>query len=157
MTCRAGRRAVAGAQAGRCDHAGLRQRRAQGVAQCRRTGHRTRQAVADAHRHRGWRRRVIRDHVEMRVEGRGLERRDGRQVEQVGEGAQMRMADAAEAVLHRVQRLDQQIGPARQVADRLAHLHQCRRVERCAAGARARTPRPVRCHTSFLPRGSWSR
>ena len=71
----------------------------------------------------GGRRRLAFLHdVEMRVEGRDLVDLGQRQLHLGGERREMRGREMAVAVLDEMQMLDQQIAPARPVAEQRAHL-----------------------------------
>ena len=78
------------------------------------------QAVADPDGERRRRRLALLDHVEVRIEGRDLVHRRLRQPHLLGERGEMRGREMAVAVLDQVQMLDQQIAPARPVAEQRA-------------------------------------
>ena len=80
------------------------------------------QAVADPHGERRRRRLALLHHIEMGVEGRDLVDLGLRQAHLLGERRQMRGREMAVAVLDQVQMLDQQVAPARAVAEQGPHL-----------------------------------
>ena len=82
------------------------------------------QAVADPDRERRRRRLALLDHVEVRIECCGFVHRRLGQPHLLGERGEMRGAEVAVAVLDQMQMLDQQIAPARPVAEQRAHLDQ---------------------------------
>ncbi len=77
-------------------------------------------------------------HVEMRVEGRGLEHFRKRQLHLVGKGREMRRRDLAVLVLDQVQMLDQEIALPRPVTEQKLDFVRGRRVDlpalRCGFG-----------------------
>ena len=75
------------------------------------------QAVADPDGERRRRRLVLLDHVEMGVEGRDLVDLGLRQAHLLGERREMGGREVAVAVLDQMQMLDQQIAPARPLAE----------------------------------------
>ena len=68
----------------------------------------------------------------MRVEGRDLVDLGLRELHLVGERREMRGGEMPVAVLDEMQMLDQQIAPARPVAEQRAHLVERRRVDLAA-------------------------
>ena len=112
------RRGVAAADAGRAHHANA----GTGVVlqflqQFFRAQHRAGQGIADAD---GQRRDVglaFLHHVEMRVEGRGLEHFGEGELHLVGERGEMGRGNLVIFVLDQVQVLDQEVAPPRPVAE----------------------------------------
>ena len=78
----------------------------------------------------------------MGVEGRDLVDLGLGEPHLLGERGQMRGRQVAEAVLDQVQMLDQQVAPARPVAEQRAHLVERRILELAALGLRP--PRRLR-------------
>ena len=124
------RRGVAAADAGRAHHADARAgTRLQFVQQLFRAQHGAGERVADAN---GERRDVglaLLHHVEMRVEGRGLEHLRESQLHLVGERREVRRGNLAVGVLDQVQMLDQQVAPARPVAEQKRNLFSGLRID----------------------------
>ena len=87
-------------------------------------------ALAHAHRDRR-RRRAVRHHVEMRVEGRNLVDLGERKPHLARKRGEMRRGEVADAVLQQVEMLDQQVAAARPVAEQRPHLFE-RRADRPA-------------------------
>ena len=135
------RRCIAAADAGRAHHADAGAGTVlQFVQQFFRTQHRAGQGVADAD---GERRDVLLallHHVEMRVEGRGLEHFGKRQLHLVGKRGKMRGGDLVILVLDQVQMLDQQIAPPRPVAEQKLDLVRGRRIDLAAFWRRLGAP-----------------
>ena len=131
------RRAVAAAHAGRGDDPRLREGRAQGVQQRRRARQLAGEAVADAQGERRRRVLALLHRVEMGVEGRDLpDLRHGephffRQRRQVPRG------EMPEAALEPVQIFDQELAPARCIAQQRLHLRQRLRLDLAPLGLRA--------------------
>ena len=75
-------------------------------------------------------------HVEMRVEGRGLEHFGERQLHLVGERREMRRGNLVIFVLDQMQMLDQQIAPPRPVAEQKLDLVRGGRIDLAALGRR---------------------
>ena len=94
-----------------------------------RAGHGAGQAVADPHRHRRRRRLAFLHHVEMGVEGRDLVDLGERQLHLLRQRGEMRGGEMAVAVLDQVQMLDQQVAPARAVAEQRLDLGKRRRID----------------------------
>ena len=92
-----------------------------------------------AHPHRDGRRRRLAflHHVEMGVEGRDLVDFGERELHLLRQRREMRGGEMAVAVLDQVQVLDQQVAPARPVAEQRAHLVERLRLD-LAALRRAR-------------------
>jgi type VI secretion system secreted protein Hcp len=110
-----------------------RQPRQQGA----RAGQLARQPGAHAHGQPGRRRLTVLDHVEVVVEGGDLVHLGLGQAELLRQGGQVLVRQAAVAVLDGVQVFDQQVAPARGVAQQCAHLVKCLRLDaatfrRCA-------------------------
>ena len=80
------------------------------------------QRVADANGQRRDIRLAFLHHVEMRVEGRGLEHLRKRQLHLVGKGCEMGGRDLMIFVLDQVQVLDQEIAPPRPVTEKKLDL-----------------------------------
>ena len=97
-----------------------------------RARHRAGERVAHAHRDRRRRRLAFLHHVEMRVEGRDLVDLGERHLHLGGERREMRGGEMAVAVLDQMQMLDQQIAPARPVAQQRAHFFERLRVDLAA-------------------------
>ena len=96
--------------------------------------HRAGQRIADAN---GQRRDIglaLLHHVEMRVEGRGLEHLGERQLHLVGKRGEMRRGDLVILVLDQVQMLDQEIAPPRPVAEQQLDLVRGGRIDLAALG-----------------------
>ena len=131
------RRGVAAADAGRAHHANAGTGLVlQFVQQLFRAQHGAGQRIADAN---GQRRDVglaFLHHVEMRVEGRGLEHLRKRQLHLVGKRREMRGRDLAIFVLDQVQVLDQEIAPPRPVAEQQLDLVGGGRVDLAALRGR---------------------
>ena len=121
---------VAAAHAGRSDHPHAV---AEGIGQCLQqrpgAGQLARKAVADPHRDCRRRRLVLGEHVEVRVERRGLVDLGHRQAHLVGQRGEVRRADAVPAVLDQVQVLDEEVAVARTVAEQGADLVERGRVD----------------------------
>ena len=92
------------------------------VQQLFRAHHGAGQRIADADGQRRDIRLAFLHHVEMRVEGRGLEHFRKRQLHLVGQRRQMRRRDLAIFVLDQVQVLDQEIAAPRPVAEQKLDL-----------------------------------
>ena len=117
------RRAVAEPDAGRAHHANAGAGLVlQFVQQLFRAHHGAGQRIADANGQRRDIRLAFLHHVEMRVEGRGLEHFRKRQLHLVGQRRQMRRRDLVILVLDQVQVLDQEIAPPRPVAEQKLDL-----------------------------------
>ena len=116
-------RHIAQPDAGRAHHADRRARTVlQFMQQLFRAEHRAGQRIADAN---GQRRDVglaLLHHVEMRVEGRGLEHLGERQLHLVGKRCEMGRGNLVILVLDQVQIFDQEIAPARPVAEQQLNL-----------------------------------
>ena len=101
-------------------------------------GELAREAVADPHRDRRRRRLVLVEHVEVRVERRGLVDLGHRQPHLVGERREMRRGDAVPAVLDQVQVLDEEVSVPRTIAQQVAYFVERGRIDlpppRLAAG-----------------------
>jgi hypothetical protein len=137
----AGRRAVAGAHAGRGDDPRARRRRlAQRRHQPRAAGHGAGQALADTDRHRLGRGRVIRAQVEMGVEARHLEDLHRRDAQQLRQRQQVALAEATVTVLDRMQMLDEQVAARHRAAECGRHLAPRGLARHPAARAGARRP-----------------
>jgi hypothetical protein len=91
------------------------------------------QAVAHPHRERRRGGLVIHDDVEMGVEGRDLVDLDQGQPHLICQRHEVARVQAVVAVLQKVQMLDQEVGPARKVAQQGLHLVQRLRVDLTAA------------------------
>ena len=118
-----GRRGVAAADAGRAHHANAGAGAVlQFMQQLFRAHHRAGQRIADADGQRRDIRLAFLHHVEMRVEGRGLEHFGKRQLHLVGQRCEMRRRDLAILVLDQVQVLDQEIAPPRPIAEQKLDL-----------------------------------
>ena len=123
------RGAVAGADAGRTHHPHIGTQVPRQIGQqLFRTGHSAGQAVAHPHGDRG-RRRAVLHHVEMGVEGRDLVDLGLGELHLGGECGEMCSGEVAVTILQEMQVLDQEIAPARAVAQERAHL-----VERARIG-----------------------
>ena len=133
MADRADRRAVARAHARRAHdaHAGA-ELRGQIAEQFLRARHRAGERVAYAHRDRRGRGLAFLHDVEMRVEGRDLVDFGLRELHLLRERREMRGREMAVAVLDEMQVLDQQIAPARPVAEQRTHLVERRRIDLAA-------------------------
>ena len=94
------------------------------------------QRIADANGQRRDVRLAFLHHVEMRVEGRGLEHFRKRQLHLVGKRCEMRRRDLVILVLDQVQVLDQEIAPPRPVAEQKLDLMGGRGVDLAALGGR---------------------
>ena len=133
---------VASPHAGRADHAHRAriergfERREQRLCPHQLAG----QAVAHAHRERRRRRLALLDHVEMGVEGRDLVDLGLGKAHLVGKRRQMRRRQMAVAVLDQVEMLDQEIAPARPLAEQGAHLLERRILELAALRMTAVAP-----------------
>ena len=102
-----GRRGIAAADAGRAHHANAGAGAIlQFVQQLFRTHHGAGQRIAHANGQRRDVRLALLHHVEMRVEGRGLEHFRKRQLHLVGKGRKMRRRDLVILVLNQMQMLD---------------------------------------------------
>ena len=122
---RADRRVVAGAHAGRPQHAYVAAEPARQIAQqMLATNHSAGQRVADAHGDRRGRCFTLLHHVEMGVEGRDLVDLGERKLHLLSQRGQVRRREMAVAVLDEVQVLDQQIATARPVAQKGTNLSQ---------------------------------
>ncbi len=124
------RRGIAAADAGRAHHANAGAGAVlQFVQQRFRAQHRAGQGIADAD---GQRRDVglafLHD-VEMRIEGRGLEHLGEGELHLVGERCEMRCGNLVILVLDQVQILDQEIAPARPVAEQQLDLVRGGRID----------------------------
>ena len=75
-------------------------------------------------------------HVEMRVEGRGLEHFREGELHLVGKGGEMRGRNLAIGVLDEMQMLDQQVAPPRPVAEQKRNLFSGLRIDLAALGGR---------------------
>ena len=125
-----GRRVLAAADAGRADHPHVLafegcERLAQRVG----AGHLARQRLADAHGDRRRRRLAFLDDVEVVVERRHLVDLGHRQAHLLRQRGDVRGRQVAEAVLQLVQVLDQEVAPARRLAEHRAHLGERRRID----------------------------
>ena len=100
--------------------------------------HRAGQRVAHPHGDRRRRRLAFLHHVEMGVEGRDLVDLGQRELHLLRERGEMRGGEMAVVVLDQMQMLDQQIAPARAVAEQRAHLVERLRIDLAALG---RAPR----------------
>ena len=131
------RRGVAAADAGRAHHANAGAGRVlQLLQQFFRAQHGAGQGIADAN---GQRRDVglaLLHHVEMRVEGRGLEHLGKGQLHLVGKRCEMRRGNLAIGVLDQVQMLDQQVAPPRPVAEQKRDLFSGQGIDLAALGRR---------------------
>ena len=92
------------------------------------------QRIAHAHGDRRRRRLAFLHHVEMGVEGRDLVDFGERELHLLRQRGEMRGGEMAVFVLDQVQVLDQEIAPARPVAQQRAHLLERRRVDLAALG-----------------------
>ena len=134
-----GRRVVALAHAGRADDAQPRSGKTLEVSEQRSgAGHRAGQALAGPHGQRRQGRFVVLQHVEMGVEGRGLEHVGQRQPHRLGQRGQHRCRDAAMAVLDQVQVLDKQVSPQGTVTQQGLQVGECGWVGLAALGGSAR-------------------
>ena len=117
------RRDIAQPDAGRAHHANAGAGRClQFMQQFFRAQHGAGQGIADAD---GQRRDVglaLLHHIEMRVEGRGLEHFGKRQLHLVGKRCEMRRGNLVIGVLDQVQMLDQEVAPPRPVAEQKRDL-----------------------------------
>ena len=104
----------------------------QSLQQILRARHRAGERVAHAHRDRRGRGLALLHDIEMRVEGRDLVDFGLRELHLGGERREMRGGEMAVAVLDQMQMLDQQIAPARSVAEQRAHLVERRRIDLAA-------------------------
>ena len=130
MADRGDRRVVAAAHAGRADDAHARFKRAlQLRQQPLGARHGAGEAVADPDRDRRRGRLAVHDDVEMGVEGGDLVDLDERKPHLVRERHEMARVQAAVLVLKQMQMLDQEIGPARPVAEEPAHLVEGLRID----------------------------
>ena len=112
------RRIVAEADAGRAHHADRGASLAlQVLQQLFAAQHRASQGIADADSKRGDVGLALLYHVEMRVEGRGLEHFGEGQLHRVRKGGEMCRRDLVIFVLDQVQMLDQEVAPTRPVAE----------------------------------------
>ena len=131
------RRAIAEPDAGRAHHANAGAGLVlQFVQQLFRAHHGAGQRIADANGQRRDIRLAFLHHVEMRVEGRGLEHFRKRQLHLVGKRRQMRRRDLAIFVLDQVQVLDQEIAAPRPVAEQKLDLVGGGRVDLAALRGR---------------------
>ena len=123
------RGAVAGADAGRAHHPhiGAKQPRQLGQ-QLVGAGHGAGQAVAHPHGD-GGRRRAVLHHVEMGIEGGDLVDLGLGELHLGRERGEMRRGQVAVAILQQMQVLDQEIAPARAIAEQRPHLVERSRVE----------------------------
>ena len=130
-------RSVAAADAGRAHHANARAGAVlQFMQQFFRAQHRAGQGIADAN---GQRRDIglaLLHHVEMRVEGRGLEHFRERQLHLVGERGEVGCGNLMIVVLDQVQMLDQEIAPPRPVAEQKRNLFSGLGIDLAALGGR---------------------
>ena len=133
------RRRLAAADARRVQdaHVLAEQRRQRGQ-QLARAGHLARDRVADAHGDRGRRRLAFLHHVEVVIEGRHFVDLGHRHLHLGRERDQVRRGEAAEAILNLVEVLDQQIPPARGIAEQREHVLARLRVDAAALRGRAR-------------------
>ena len=135
------RRGIAAADAGRAHDADAGTRRAlQLVEQLLAAEHRAGQRIADADRQRRDVGLAFLHHVEMRVEGRGLEHLGEGQLHLVGQRGEMRGRDLVIFVLDQVQIFDQEIAPPRPVAEQLLDLVRGGRIDLPALGRRLGAP-----------------
>jgi hypothetical protein len=131
------RRGVAAADAGRAHHAnagagaGL-----QFMQQFFPTQHGAGQGIADTNGQRRDTGLALLHHVEMRVEGRGLEHLRKGKLHLVGEGCQMRRGNLVIFVLDEMQVLDQEIAAPRPVAEQEFNLVRGRWIDLAALGRR---------------------
>src|SRR5207249_1085529 len=140
----ADRRAVASPHAGRAHNANIgsepdRQRTQEMLGSRHRAGER----IADSHGHRRRRGLVFLHHVEMGVEGRNLVDLGERELHLLRERGEMGGREMAVAILNEVQMLDQEIAPARAIAQQRAHLRQRLRLDLTAFGRLARAVAPA--------------
>ena len=132
-----GRRGIAAADAGRAHHANAGAGAVlQFVQQLFRTHHGAGQRIADPNGQRRDIRCAFLHHVEMRVEGRGLEHLRKRQLHFVGKRCEMRGRDLVIFVLDQVQMLDQEIAAPRPVAEQKLDLVGGGGVDLTALGGR---------------------
>ena len=94
--------------------------------------HRAGERIADADGQRRDIRLAFLHDVEMRVEGRGLEHFGERQLHLVGERRKMGRRNLVILVLDQVQMLDQEVAPARPVAEQLLDLVRGGRIDLAA-------------------------
>jgi hypothetical protein len=130
-------RGVAAADAGRAHHAnagasgGL-----QFMQQFLAAQHRAGQRIADANGQRRNVRLALLHHVEMRIEGRGLEHLRKGKLHLVGERCEVGCGNLLPGVLDEVQVLDQKVAPPRSVAEQKRNLFSGLRVDLTALGGR---------------------
>ena len=130
MADRGDRRVVAAAHAGRAHDAHARLERARQLREQALGAHqRAGEAVADPHRQRRRRRLAVHDDVEMGVERGDLVDLDQRKPHLVRERHEMAGVQAAVVVLQQMQVLDQEVAPARAVAEERAHLVERLRID----------------------------
>ena len=101
-----------------------------------RAQHRAGQGIADAN---GQRRDVgltFLHHVEMRVEGRGLEHLGEGELHLVGKGCKVGRGNLVPGVLDEMQILDQQVAPPRPVAQQKRDLFSCLGIDLATLGGR---------------------
>ena len=141
----ADRRAVAGAHAGRAHDAHVGAEPVRQVAQeMLGARHGAGERVAHAHGDGGRRRLAFLHHVEMGVEGRDLVHLGERELHLLRQRREMRGGEIAVRVLDQMQMLDQEIAPARAVAEQRAHLVERLRVDLAALGRTSRAVAPSR-------------
>jgi hypothetical protein len=100
--------------------------------------HLARQRFAHADRQRGRRFLALLHHIEVVVERRDLVNLGHREAQLAGERYQMRGGKMSVAVLDPVQEFDQQIAPARRIAEQCGDVCRSLRVERTSFGTVAR-------------------
>jgi hypothetical protein len=95
------------------------------------------QAVADPDGEAGERRFALLHHVEMGVEGGDLEHFGEREPHLLGQGGEVSGADLTVGVLDAVEMLDQEVAPARRLAEEGADLIERDRIDLASSGRRA--------------------
>ena len=139
MPNRANRRALASAHARRTHHADIRPELAwQGREQFLRACHRAGQRVADAHRDRRRRHLALLHDIEVRVECCDLIDFGLRQLHFSGERRHVRGRDVPVPILNEMQMLDQQVAPARLIAQQRADFGGGLGIDLTALGRAAR-------------------
>ena len=120
-----------GARTTRTSRPSLRRQVAQEMLGAR---HRAGERVAHAHRDGRRRRLAFLHDVEMGVEGRDLVDLGERELHLLRQRREMGGGEMAVAVLDQVQMLDQQVAPARAIAEQRAHLVERLRIDLAALG-----------------------
>ena len=135
------RRRVAAADTRRAHHANAGADPAlKFVQQLFRTHHGAGERIANANRQRRDVLFPLLHHIEMRVEGCGLEHFGKRQLHLVGKGREVSGGNLMICVLDQVQMLDQEIAAARPVAEQKLDLLCSRRIDLAALGRRFGSP-----------------